>query len=244
MILDDRLGIAPIEDPDNILDIGTGTGAWAIDFAFENPLCHVVGTDLSLKQISDHHNNCEFLLENSETRDWAFEDPFDYIHLRAMGPCFSDIQVVFRKAYEFLKPGGWIEIQDSPWTLSAVDDSLEGSSLQQWYQLLLSAGAKVGRQMDKIKQCKRLLDEAGYTNVVEEIIPCPGGPWPKDRASKYMGILTANAVLGLLDSYRKFILDAEPELPPEKLDDLSAKAKAEIRGNRVRWFFNMCARTH
>lgn len=46
-----KLHLAPIpKDPQNVLDIGTGTGIWAIDFADEYPSARVVGTDLSPTQ--------------------------------------------------------------------------------------------------------------------------------------------------------------------------------------------------
>lgn len=32
MMLEGRLGIAPVESPANVLDIGTGTGIWAIEY--------------------------------------------------------------------------------------------------------------------------------------------------------------------------------------------------------------------
>jgi ubiquinone/menaquinone biosynthesis C-methylase UbiE len=68
LMLDERLYLAPIKkNPQNVLDIGTGTGLWAIEFgssmrqeyrsiryrmlryhaADENPSAVVVGTDLS-----------------------------------------------------------------------------------------------------------------------------------------------------------------------------------------------------
>ena len=34
-----KLNFAPLQDPQNALDVGTGTGIWAIDFAEENPGC-------------------------------------------------------------------------------------------------------------------------------------------------------------------------------------------------------------
>lgn len=34
-----KLYFAPLEDPQNALDVGTGTGIWAIDFAEEFPSC-------------------------------------------------------------------------------------------------------------------------------------------------------------------------------------------------------------
>jgi ubiquinone/menaquinone biosynthesis C-methylase UbiE len=33
MLLNGELLIAPIENPQRVLDLGTGTGIWAIDFA-------------------------------------------------------------------------------------------------------------------------------------------------------------------------------------------------------------------
>lgn len=38
---------APLEDPEQILDIGTGTGIWAIEMADMFPNAEVIGTDLS-----------------------------------------------------------------------------------------------------------------------------------------------------------------------------------------------------
>ena len=46
IVLDNRLACAPIVSPRHVLDIGTGTGIWAIEFAEQNPDSFVVGTDL------------------------------------------------------------------------------------------------------------------------------------------------------------------------------------------------------
>ena len=46
--LNGKLHLAPIpEDVQNVLDVGTGTGLWAMDFANQYPSARVVGTDLS-----------------------------------------------------------------------------------------------------------------------------------------------------------------------------------------------------
>lgn len=50
-MLDNKLGLAPPNDPNSkakrVLDVGTGTGIWAIDYADEHPEAKVVGVDLS-----------------------------------------------------------------------------------------------------------------------------------------------------------------------------------------------------
>ena len=46
-ILHGELHKAPIKaKPQRVLDIGTGTGIWAIDFADKYPSAEVIGTDL------------------------------------------------------------------------------------------------------------------------------------------------------------------------------------------------------
>jgi hypothetical protein len=42
-----KLCLAPIEDPRRFLDVGTGTGIWAIDFANIYPNTHFAGAGLS-----------------------------------------------------------------------------------------------------------------------------------------------------------------------------------------------------
>jgi methylase of polypeptide subunit release factors len=41
-----ELHLAPLEAPHRILDIGTGTGIWAIDIADKYPSTEVIGTDI------------------------------------------------------------------------------------------------------------------------------------------------------------------------------------------------------
>lgn len=44
----DKLYLAPIGDKtESVLDLGTGTGMWAIDFADAHPEADVLGIDLS-----------------------------------------------------------------------------------------------------------------------------------------------------------------------------------------------------
>src|SRR4051795_1295425 len=47
LLLNDKLFLAPLENPTAILDVGTGTGIWAMDFADDYPGAQVVGIDLS-----------------------------------------------------------------------------------------------------------------------------------------------------------------------------------------------------
>lgn len=50
LIMRDKLYLAPISKPSRILDIGTGTGIWAIEMGDEFPDADIIGTDLSPTQ--------------------------------------------------------------------------------------------------------------------------------------------------------------------------------------------------
>jgi methylase of polypeptide subunit release factors len=48
MTLNNKLSLVPLKkEPHHVLDLGTGTGVWATDFALEYPTAVVIGIDLS-----------------------------------------------------------------------------------------------------------------------------------------------------------------------------------------------------
>ncbi|KAK6227004.1 hypothetical protein QIS74_00559 [Colletotrichum tabaci] len=82
-VLDDRLGVAPPCHPDakvgRVLDVGTGSGIWAINFGDEHPESDVLAMDLSPTSPSTAPPNVTFEVDDLE-EDWLYSRPFDYIH--------------------------------------------------------------------------------------------------------------------------------------------------------------------
>lgn len=53
IVLGNKIALAPIgEKPARILDVGTGTGLWAVEMADQYPEAEIIGTDLSPTQPS------------------------------------------------------------------------------------------------------------------------------------------------------------------------------------------------
>ncbi|QPH16513.1 hypothetical protein C2857_001180 [Epichloe festucae Fl1] len=109
---DGELTLAPIDNPSNVLDVGTGTGEWAIRFAELYPDCEVVGTDISAIQESRGvPMNVFFEIEDAEEWDRPTEH-YDLVHVRMLEGSFRDWCSVYENIYDSLKPGGWVQISD------------------------------------------------------------------------------------------------------------------------------------
>ncbi|KAK5659800.1 hypothetical protein OQA88_1012 [Cercophora sp. LCS_1] len=64
LALDNKLFLAPVDKPAKVLDVGTGTGIWAIDFADEFLDADVTGVDISPIQPSWGPLNLKFELDD------------------------------------------------------------------------------------------------------------------------------------------------------------------------------------
>lgn len=110
LTLDGALYLAPIGDrSQRVLDIGTGTGIWAIDFADAHPSASVIATDLSPIQPEIVPPNVEFQVDDF-TASWTFTPAsFDFIHARSIYGSVADYQALYTEVRNALKPGGWFE---------------------------------------------------------------------------------------------------------------------------------------
>lgn len=123
LLLDQKLSYAPIQHPHCVLDVATGTGAWAIEFARAHPELQVVGTDLSMIQSKNRPHNVFFVREDAEADEWNHPVPFDYIHLRLFYTSFFNMDVIIKNIWDNLEPGGWLEFQDHTPEVMSFDGS-------------------------------------------------------------------------------------------------------------------------
>ncbi|KAL2822794.1 S-adenosyl-L-methionine-dependent methyltransferase [Aspergillus cavernicola] len=193
---------APLEPGvKKILDLGTGTGVWAIDMADEFLEAIVTGTDLSPIQPTWVPPNCRFEIDDFELR-WNFSQSFDYIHMRAIEGSVKDFNRLFKQAHDNLTPGGWFEICDFPVGVFSDDDTAEkATNMQQWRELLVEASGKFGKQFSVANNYKQWMTDAGFKNVQEEIYKVPFSPWAKEAKLKDLGRYHQANMMEALEAY-------------------------------------------
>ncbi|PMD46467.1 S-adenosyl-L-methionine-dependent methyltransferase [Hyaloscypha variabilis F] len=164
-----RLFLAPIEDAalHNVLDVATGTGIWATDFASTFPATNVIGTDLSLIQPPNAPPNCRFEIADAEDK-WSFSTPFDYIHGRAFASCFKDHVPVFKSAFDALRPGGYFEMQDAAIPFRSIDESIKGTAFERWQHLIKEGTHALGRDFEKVPRYNSYFERVGFVDIVEK----------------------------------------------------------------------------
>ncbi|KAF2258450.1 methyltransferase LaeA [Lojkania enalia] len=189
----DQLHQAPIpqnwEQP-RILDLGCGTGIWAIDMADRYLHAEVVGLDLVNIQPEKIPPKLRFRVPHDYESPWSLgEDSWDLIHARMACGSVSSWPELYQKIYSHLRPGyGWIEHVEIDLEPRCDDHTLSpDSDLVKWYNYLADATARVSRPIAYNHQTRQMLQAAGFIDIQEIVIRAPYNSWPNDPHQKEIG---------------------------------------------------------
>ncbi|KAH6639667.1 S-adenosyl-L-methionine-dependent methyltransferase [Boeremia exigua] len=192
LTLHDQLFLAPIKDPERVLDIGTGTGLWAIDMADYFPNAEITATDLSPIHPPNLPPNLTFEIDDANSSFTYPPDHFDLVHIRGLTGCIKSWHTLYQQCYAALKPGGWIEHLEFSVETSASPTSTEYGDqiLTAFSQSVLNVGAqKTGMPFDVVDTMHQTLSspDLGFVDVQVQTFIWPIGPWPKDPYLKDLG---------------------------------------------------------
>lgn len=241
--MDGALYIAPIPNPIpdgyEVLDIGTGTGTWAIEFAEEHPTAEVMGVDLSPVQPAFVPGNCQFVVDDIEY-DWAYEKTFDFIHGRFLSMGIRDWARVFRQSYQFVKPGGWVEYQEAEFIFPTEPDSpRQNPETVALSDDVEDSAKRIGVSIRQAHGWKESIEAAGFINHKMVHIRWPLGEWAEDTKGKSIGKMNRrnmlNGIEGLSLAYLVRIRGDKAEDVRERLE----KVKSEMRDDGVHQWLNL-----
>ncbi|KAI0121216.1 S-adenosyl-L-methionine-dependent methyltransferase [Xylariales sp. AK1849] len=185
---DGKLCYSPIGDyPQKIIDVGTGTGTWAMEAGDRYPSASVLGIDLSPIQPVWIPPNVKFIIDDCED-EWLNGDNYDLVHLRTMSPVLKDVPKMCKQAFDNIKPGGWMEWQELHGWMQCDDGTMPPDDPAfGMYKLVNEAFAKLGYDTHIAAKLADPMKDAGFVNVQCTVKKIPIGTWARDRRLRLVG---------------------------------------------------------
>ncbi|KAJ1324236.1 methyltransferase domain-containing protein [Microdochium nivale] len=238
LLLENKLFLAPLQKDKvrRVLDLCTGTGMWANDFADEFPAAEVIGTDISPIQPLWTAPNCRFEMEDVESM-WTYpHGSFDYIHMRTLCGAVQDWRKLFAQAYDTLAPGGWVESYETEAVfMSDTYDIPDDSPLTTWSSYFDEAGRKINRSFRVLQDDVQLdgIKAAGFKDIHVVSLKSPLGPWSSEPRLKKSGIYAYLALEQDLEGYIAFVWTTLLHKSLDELHVYLARFRKAIRADKL-----------
>src|SRR5215813_1591116 len=192
---------APLKQPMDILDVGTGTGRWALEMAQYFPSAQVIGVDVNPPPVDEvarigvgadlRPPNYRFMPGNV-LEGLPFPDgSFDYVHMRLL---FSAIPserwpFVATELARVTRPGGWIESVETTRAFNG------GPNIDLMVEWIAQMAARRGVNVDDGGRVAEFMRGAGLANVAASVVKVPmgitGGRLGELVAVDYLGVCKA-----------------------------------------------------
>ncbi|TLS24633.1 hypothetical protein PpBr36_08331 [Pyricularia pennisetigena] len=191
-LFEDKYHLAPVSNPRRVLDVGTGPGTWAIEYAERHPQTTVIGIDIEyVRPHSSKPKNCTFMVMDA-TKDWEFEEGFDLIHVRMLGDMQAKGHLV-ESIYSNLNPGGWAEFTEWIVHIQSPDHSLDGGAFMRWNKILRKGLRELGSSVFYPLEYRRILALTGFINIQENKYAAPTNAcYPGKRLQRIGNLMTRN----------------------------------------------------
>ena len=225
---------APLSRPQDILDVGAGTGRWAIEMARQFPGANVVGVDIAppasdANESSEAHpDNYAFVQGNVLERLPFADNSFDFVHQRLLVAAIPAARwpSVVAELLRVTRPGGWVELLEAESRLPNAGPGLQTS--MRWASAL--AGRR-GIDPASASQVGEYLRQAGAQQINTRTIALPVG----ERSGRLGAMAKADLLAGM-SGLRGVVISmgliSEPDFEANQ-----RQIEAELSSGRISWPF-------
>ncbi|KAL4779831.1 S-adenosyl-L-methionine-dependent methyltransferase [Aspergillus varians] len=243
LMLNGKLQLAPISDDvqacnppravPKVLDVGTGTGIWAMEFADLHPSATVIGTDLSPIQPSWVPPNVQFEVDDC-CDEWLYgKDTFDFVHIRGLYGCVADWHRLYTQALTSLKPGGYIEQVEQSVVPKSDDGTVDGTIFEEWGTVSEKAGEEFGKSLSVLDKSRDGMIKAGFVDVVERRFKVPVGGWASDPRLKQLGLYNRLQWEEGIEGWCMYLLTAVLGWTREEVELYLSRMRQGLRNTKI-----------
>ncbi len=188
---------------------------------------------------------------------WSYK--FDYVHGRYIVPYLADMPKLMRNIFANLTPGGYLELLEAPMWFQSVDDTLEGTAMKKWNDVMLEGttastqtrlrpstnisgtpGVKrIGRDPMAAVHLHEQMADAGFTNITEKKIAVPINSWAKGRDQKIIGTLQMMSLLEVAHGITMTVFTKAMGWSVEEVEVLLAQVRKDLQDKRIHAFLTM-----
>ncbi|OLN85494.1 Demethylmenaquinone methyltransferase 4 [Colletotrichum chlorophyti] len=237
MSFDGKLGLAPPNDEGSqvqrVLDVGTGTGIWAIAFGDEHPDAEVIGVDLVPPKVEFVPPNVILEVDDID-EPWTYNHSFDYIHSRMMTSSISNWKDYLQKCFDNLSPGGYFEMQEADLFPQSDDGTLKpDAAIIKSCTYVQQACTIFGRPFAKITDLAHTMTEVGFEDVVVTKNKWPMNTWPKDRHYKTLGMWSLENYLQGIEGWTMPAFTKGLNWKPEEVQVFLVDVRKEMKDTSI-----------
>ncbi|KAG9051433.1 hypothetical protein FS837_006609 [Tulasnella sp. UAMH 9824] len=225
----------------SVLDVGTGSGIWAVEMAREFPSADVVGMDMvNPANAIETPPNCRFEIGDANL-DWGrYAEAFNVVHMRSIASGIKDFKALLRNVAQTLRPEGVILLvspthrvySETKESLEYHDEATPGwSAMAALNEASKRATLKRGGTSATASDywTELLADIPFYTNVGEKEFWIPIGPWKEgmNESERTAAELLRQNAIAILSAFKPRLLEGGYD--EALLDRWSLIAKKELQ---------------
>ncbi|KAF7295427.1 S-adenosyl-L-methionine-dependent methyltransferase [Mycena indigotica] len=218
---EDRIILAPVEfnEEAKVLDIGTGSGTWAVELATNTPYIEITAIDIEAGCLPPVlPENVKFQLGTVLELPKKWDNRFSLVHQRCLllGLEREKWLVALKEIYRVLQPGGWVQLGEPKlWPRDYKD--YDRPCTEKLATILRAVADSKNFYADCAEDLGRMLQAVGFTNIKGEIrrqgigawAGEQGVAWRKNLADVFNGIETSamdEGGFGLVNSVEEYDL--------------------------------------
>jgi ubiquinone/menaquinone biosynthesis C-methylase UbiE len=213
-----------------ILDVGTGTGIWAVEMSHLFPQAHVLGVDVALSSLPRPLPSTCLFVQANLLHGLPFPDgQFTYTHQRLLVAAIPALHWpgVVHELARVTRPGGWIELLEIG---NVIQNA--GPATKRLLTWMTDISKVLGFETAVLRRLGDLLKQAGCQDVESQDIPVPLGAWA-GTTGQMMKTDVLYGYNALKDSYC-----LRSNTPPDIFDSMVQAAAEEWERNQCSYVFH------